>query len=147
MYQYLDMMTVRSTTSISDSRKIPKKDILVVQGDWNAKAGRDAQAHWWDVCGPYCIAETNERGLSLLEFATFNNLVLTNTPEPHKPSRRLIWTAPDRKHHNQIDSILVSKLFQSGVNGHRARSFPAADIGSDHDLLFPLFVHFPVNSG
>ena len=24
----------------------PKKDILVVQGDWNAKVGKDAQADW-----------------------------------------------------------------------------------------------------
>ena len=57
----------------------PKKDILVVQGDWNAKVGKDAQADWGEVCGPYCHVETNERGHRLLEFATFNNLVLTNT--------------------------------------------------------------------
>ena len=56
----------------------PKKDILVVQGDWNAKVGKDAQADWGEVCGPYCNVETNERGLILFEFATFNNLVLTN---------------------------------------------------------------------
>ena len=60
----------------------PKKDILVVQGDWNAKVGRDAQAEWGDVCGPYCNVKTNERCLRLLEFATFNNLVLTNTLGP-----------------------------------------------------------------
>ena len=24
----------------------PKKDILVVQGDWNARVGRDAKADW-----------------------------------------------------------------------------------------------------
>ena len=41
----------------------PKKDILVVQGDWNAKVGKDAQADWGEVCGPYCNFETNERGL------------------------------------------------------------------------------------
>ena len=73
----------------------PKKDILVVQGDWNAKVGKDAQADWGEVCGPYCNVETNERGLRLLEFATFNNLVLTNTLGPHKPSRRWTWRGPD----------------------------------------------------
>ena len=26
----------------------PKKDILVVQGDWNANVGKDAQADWGD---------------------------------------------------------------------------------------------------
>ena len=54
----------------------PKKDILVVQGDWNARVGKDAQADWGEVCAPYLNVEINERGLRLLEFATFNNLVL-----------------------------------------------------------------------
>ena len=30
----------------------PKKDILVVQGDWNAKVGRDAHENWRGICGP-----------------------------------------------------------------------------------------------
>ena len=55
----------------------PKKDILVVHGDWTAKVGKDAQADWGDVRGPYYNFETNERGLRLLKFAAFNNLVLT----------------------------------------------------------------------
>ena len=52
-----------------------KKDILVAQGDWNAKVGRDACRNWQGICGPFCNDDTNERGLRLLEFATFNNLV------------------------------------------------------------------------
>ena len=117
----------------------PKKDILVVQWDCNAKVGKDAQADWGKVFGPYCNVETNERGLRLLEFATFNNLVLTNTLGPHKPSRRWTWHSPDGTHHNQIDYILVKKRFRSGVNIHRTRSFPGADIGSDHDLVMMTF--------
>ena len=65
----------------------PKKDIPVVQGDWNAKVGKDTLAEWEDVCGPYCNVETNERGLRLLKFATFNNVVLTNTLGLHKLSK------------------------------------------------------------
>ena len=99
-----------------------KKDILVVQGDWNAKVGKDAQADWRKVCGPYYNVETNERGLRLLEFATFNNLVLTNTLGPHKPSRRWTWHSPDRKHHTQTDYILVKKRFRSDVEIPRTRS-------------------------
>ena len=38
----------------------PKKDILVVQGDWNAKVGRDACGNWQGICGPFCNDETNE---------------------------------------------------------------------------------------
>ena len=45
------------------------------------------------------------------------------------------WHSPDGKYHNQIDYNLVKKRFRSGVNIHRTRSFPGADIGSDHDLV------------
>ena len=38
----------------------PKKDILV-QGDWNAKVGRDACGNWQGICGPLCNNDTNER--------------------------------------------------------------------------------------
>ena len=57
----------------------PKKDILVVQGDWNAKVGRVVCGNWQGIYGPFCNNDTNERGLRLLEFATFNDLVLANT--------------------------------------------------------------------
>ena len=65
----------------------PKKDILVVQGDWNAKVGRDACGNWQGICGPFCNDDTNERGLRLLEFATLmtlcwrTHLVITKHPE------------------------------------------------------------------
>ena len=60
----------------------PKQDILVVQGDWNAKVGGDAQEDWGEVCGPFCNPETSDRGLKLLDFATYNNLVLANPRQP-----------------------------------------------------------------
>ena len=116
-----------------------KKDILVVQGDCNPKVGKDAQADWGEVCGPYCNVETNERGLRLLEFDTFNKLVLKSTLGPHKPARRWTWHSPDGKHHNQIDYILEKKRFRSEVHIHTTRSFPGADIGSDHDLVMMTF--------
>ena len=34
----------------------PKEDILVVQGDWNAKVGKDANENWQNICVPFCIA-------------------------------------------------------------------------------------------
>ena len=59
--------------------RTPKKDILVVQRDRNANVGKDACGNWQGVCGPFSNDDTNERGLRLLEFATFNDLVLENT--------------------------------------------------------------------
>ena len=43
--------------------KTPKKDILVVQGGWNAKVGKDACGNWQGICGPFSNSDTNERGL------------------------------------------------------------------------------------
>ena len=75
----------------------------------------------------------------LLDFATFNNLVLVNTFGHHKVSRGWTWHSPNGQHHNQIYYILVRKHFQSEVNTARTQSFPGADIGSDHDLLMMTF--------
>ena len=110
----------------------PKKDILVVQGNWNAKIGEDAYENWIGTCGRYCNTKSIERGLRLLEFASYNNLMLANTFGPHKASRGATWHSPKRKHHNQIDCIMVRKRFRSSVNIAKTRSFPGADIGSEH---------------
>ena len=94
----------------------PKKDILVVQGDWNAEVGRNVCGNWQGICGPFCNDDTNERGPRLLEFATFNDLVLANTFDHHKASRRWTWHSPNGQHHNQIDYIQVRKRFRSGIH-------------------------------
>ena len=101
------MTTNRRIQNVID--QTPKKDILVVQGDWNAEVGRDACGNWRDACGPFCD-DDNERGLRLLELATLNDLVLANTCSHHKASRKWTWHSPNGQHHNQIDNILVRKL-------------------------------------
>ena len=44
-----------------------------------------------------------------------------------------------RRPQNQIDYIMVKRRFQSNVNIAKARSFPGADIGSDHELVMMTF--------
>ena len=75
----------------------PKKRILVVQGDWNTKVSKNACGNWQDICGPFCNDDTNERGLRLLEFATFNDLVLAKTFGHNKASRRWTCHRPNRQ--------------------------------------------------
>ena len=77
-----------------------KKEILVVQGDLNAKVDSVACGNWQGICEPFCNDDTNERGLRLLEFATFNDLVLANTFGHHKAYRRWTWHSPNGQHHN-----------------------------------------------
>ena len=79
------------------------------------------------------------RGLRLLEFACYNDLVLANTLGKHKVSRRWTWHSPNGGYHNQIDYIMVRTRFMTNVNTAKTRSFPGADIGSDHDLVMMSF--------
>ena len=81
----------------------------------------------------------DQRGLRLLEFASYNNLKVASTFGPHKPSRRWTWHSPGADYHNQIDYIMVKLRFQSSVRIAKTRSFPGADIGSDHELVIMIF--------
>ncbi|KAK3871096.1 hypothetical protein Pcinc_023742 [Petrolisthes cinctipes] len=114
--------------------KTDNKDILIIQGDWNAKVGRDALEDWDEFIGPSCNDTTNERGLRLLEFASYNNMMLANTLAEHKASRRWTWHAPNGQH-NQINYILVQRRHRTGINRPKTRTFPGADVGSDHDRV------------
>ena len=67
--------------------KIPKKDLVIIQGDWNAKVVTDAYQNWAGTVGQFSIGECNDRGLRLLEFAKSPRLTLANTLHPHKLSR------------------------------------------------------------
>ena len=49
------------------------------------------------------------------------------------------WHSPNGKYHNQIDYIMVRKRFRSCVNIAKTRSFPGADIGSDHEPVMMTF--------
>ena len=43
--------------------------------------------------------------------------------------------APMENINNQIDYIMMKTRFRSSINTAKTRSFPGADIGSDHDLV------------
>ena len=116
-------------------KTIMKNDVLLVMGDWNAKVGVDAYPTWKGTAGKFGFGTTNERGSTLLEFAKFHDLVVTNTLHPQKQSWKTTYHSPDGKTHNMIDHILINKRFQSGVNLAQTRTFTGAGIGSDHDLL------------
>ena len=68
--------------------KTPKKDIHVVQANWNAKVRPDACQHWpGTTAGRFGIGETNDRGWRLLEFTKSHLFTLANTLHPNKVFR------------------------------------------------------------
>ena len=112
--------------------QIKSQDTVVCMGDWNAKIGTNRDG-WEEVVGKFGLRERNDRGDRLLQFAKLNNLYITNTKFKHKPSRKWTWESPDGNTKNMIDMILVNNRWKSSVNG--CRSFPGADISSDHNLV------------
>ena len=83
----------------------PKKDVLFIIGDWNAKVGSQ-ETH--GIAGKFGLGMRNEAGQRIIEFCKENALVIANTLFQQHKRRHYTWTSPDGQHRNQIDYILCS---------------------------------------
>ena len=110
----------------------PKKDVLFIIGDWNAKVGSQETPGVTDKFG---LGMQNEAGQRLIEFCQKNALVI-QTPSSNN-ARLYTWTSADGQHQNQIDYILCSQRWRSSIQSTKTR--PGADCGSDHELLIAKF--------
>ena len=81
----------------------PKKDVLFIIEDWNAKVGSQETPGVTDKFG---LGVQNETGQSLTEFCQENALVIANTLFWQHKRRLYTWTSPDGQYRNQIDYIL-----------------------------------------
>jgi len=81
----------------------PKKDVLFIIGDWNAKVGSQETT---GITGKFGLGIQNEAGQRLIEFCQENTFVIANTLFQQHKRRFYIWTFPDGQHRNQIDYIL-----------------------------------------
>ncbi|XP_055290374.1 craniofacial development protein 2-like, partial [Moschus berezovskii] len=112
----------------------PKKDVLFIIGDWNAKVGSQETP---GVTGKFGLGARNEAGQRLIEFCQENALVIANTLFQQHKRRLYTWTSPDGQHRNQIDYILCNQRWRSCIQ--LAKTRPGADCGSDHELLIAKF--------
>ena len=76
----------------------PKKDVLFITGDWNAKIGSQETPR---VTGKFGLGVWNEAGQRLLEFCQENTLVIANTLFQQHKRKLYTWTSPDGQHQNQ----------------------------------------------
>ena len=111
----------------------PKKDVLFIIGDWNAKVGSQETP---GVTGKFGLGVRNETG-QIIEFCQENTLVIANTLFQQHKRRLYTWTSPDGQHWNQIDYILCSQRWRSSLQSAKTRL--GADCGSDHELLIAKF--------
>ena len=73
----------------------PKKDVLFIIGDWNAKVGSQETP---GVTGKFGLGMRNEAGQRLIEFFQENALVVANTLFQQHKRRLYTWTSPDGQH-------------------------------------------------
>ena len=112
----------------------PKKDVLFIIGDWNAKVGSQETP---GVTGKFGLGVPNEAGRRLTEFCQENALVIANTLFQQHKRRLYTWTSPDGQHQNQMDYILCNQRWRSSIQSAKKRL--GADYGSDHELLIAQF--------
>ena len=73
----------------------PKKDVLFVIEDWNAKVGSQETP---GVTGKFGLGVQNEAGQRLIEFCQENTLVIANTLFQQHKGRLYTCTSPDGQH-------------------------------------------------
>ena len=85
---------------------IPKKDVLFIIGDWNAKVGSQEIPV---VTGKFGLGVQNEAGQRLIAFCQENTPVRAENVFQHHKRRFYTWTSPDGQYQNQIDYIFCSQ--------------------------------------
>uniref|UniRef100_A0A8D8SH15 Craniofacial development protein 2 n=1 Tax=Cacopsylla melanoneura TaxID=428564 RepID=A0A8D8SH15_9HEMI len=118
--------------------KIPKHEILIVMGDFNAKIGAVNRTQY---IGAHGLGNRNDRGDLLEKFAESSDLVVMNTFFELPPRKLYTWKSPQDKPErivrNQIDYILVNRRFRNSCKS--VRTYPGADLESDHVPLVGVF--------
>ena len=115
---------------------VDERDILIIQGDWNAKVGcwctERLERILWTLM--YCCHQRARPPLT--EFCQLQQHGARKRFGRHKASRCWTWHAPNGIHRNQIDSTLwYTERVPSWDQQSEDKTFPGADVGSDHDLV------------
>ena len=108
-------------------QSIPKHNVLMVIGDFNAHLGEDAATYSYHN-------ETNENGQMLSDLVSETNMLITNTQYRKKPGK--LWTfisdMSDAK--SQVDYILINRRWKNSVKNCEAYS-SFSSIGTDHRVV------------
>ena len=100
----------------------PKKNVLFIIGDWNAKVGSQ-ETH--GITGKFGLGVQNETGQRLIEFCQENTLVIANT---------FFQQHSTHGHHQMVNNKIRLIIFFAAKDGE-AKTRPEADYDSDHEVL------------
>ena len=90
----------------------PKKDVLFIIGDWNAKVGSQEIP---GVTGKFGLGAQKEPRQRLTEFCQENALVIANALFQHHKRQLYTRTSPDGQYRHQVDYILCSQIWRSSM--------------------------------
>ena len=107
----------------------PKKDVLFIIGDWNAKVGSQEMP---GVTGRLVPGVQNEAGQRLTEFCQENALVTANTLFQQHKRRLYTWTSPDGHYWDWLYSLQSKMDTLYRVSTNKTGSWLW---GSDRELL------------
>ena len=123
----------------------PKKDVLFIIGDWNAKVGSQEIP---GITGKFGLGVQNEAGQRIIEFCKENTVVIANNLSQQHKRRVYTWTSPDGQHQNQIGYILCSQRWRGSTRSGKkqdqeltvAHDYEPNAVQSDCDCIIA-FLH------
>ena len=115
--------------------KTPRKDILLVMSDFNARVNKQQHLSTSSVMAIHAVDDLNENGQRLIEFCSHNNLIIANTFFEHKVIHKMSWMHPGNNKWYMLDYTLVNRKFRSTIEGVRVHRTAAEVIGTDHHLI------------
>jgi hypothetical protein len=89
----------------------PEYHMKILLGNFNVKLGREI------ILKPTVWNESLHEdgnynsGIRVVNFATSKNLVVKSTMFPHRNIHKYTWTSPDEKTHNQINHVLIDRIW------------------------------------
>ena len=114
----------------------PKRDVVFIIGDWNAKIGSQEIP---GITGKFGLGVQNEAGQRLrvlpIECTGHRTHPLPTTQETTLHMDITRWSSPDNQ--CQIDYIICSQRWRSSIQSTKTRL--GADCGSDHELHIAKF--------
>ena len=113
--------------------EIPKHDMVISMGDFNAKIGSQFVGEEGIVGRHGLKGDRTDNGSRFVSMCEVSNMAIMSTMFPHKDIHKVTWNSPDGVTQNQIDHITVNNKFMRSVMDVRA--YRAADAESDHNLV------------
>lgn len=113
-------------------RTVPRKDKLILLGDFNARVGCDSDT-WPSIIGRHGVGKMNSNGLFLLTKCSEHALVITNTLFSMQDKFKTSWMHPRSKCWHLIDYVITR---QRDIRDVRiTRVMRGADCWTDHMML------------